>query len=489
VVSRASPVDAARVSAISLKRFLSLLRIPPLVALVLAAGIILSLGIAAYAENGYRRLEGANRQLAVALELQTSLLATQALVVSAEAGQRGYMLTGRREYLEPYNTAVPQINAAMTELSELLVANGTVGQREIASRFNNLVGKKLAELEAAVSLYDKQGAGAAQALMDTGIGKRTMDEIRKEVADLTQTHRQTIDGARARWNADIFFARIGMLLMTAFTIALAVVVWVLVRRDEATHAARRAALAEDRARLEAEIEERTAELVELSNHLQLVREEEKSKLARDIHDELGGILVAAKMDVTWAQSRIKGANAEASGRLERALKALDDGVQIKRRIIEELRPTLLDNLGLSAALEWQVHEVCDRAGIACEIGTPDDDSTIPPPVSIALYRILQESLTNVVKYAHAKQVTVDLAVTDDSVMLLVEDNGVGIPEQAQHNRLSHGITGMRQRVTALGGEFAVRRRPEGGTTIEVNIPLVPPVRGAAVVQARLPQPA
>jgi len=474
---------------VSVKRLVSLLRIPPLVALVLATGIVLSVVIAVYAENGYRRLEGANRQLAVALELQTSLLATQALVVSAEAGQRGYMLTGRPEYLEPYNTAVPQITSAMTQLGELLVATGTVGQREIANRFNSLVGKKLAEMEASISLYDKQGPEAAQALMDTGIGKRTMDDIRKEVADLTQAHRQTIEGARARWDDDIFFARIGMLLMTAFTIALAAVVWILVRRDAAAHEARRAALAHDRARLKFEIDERTAELVELSNHLQLVREDEKAKLARDIHDELGGILVAAKMDVTWAQSRIHDANADASARLERALKALEEGVQIKRRIVEELRPTLLDNLGLSAALEWQVHEVCDRAGLACEIGTPDDDSAIPPQVSIALYRILQESLTNVIKYASAKQVTVDLAVADDSVMLLVEDNGIGIPDHVQHNRLSHGITGMRQRVTALGGEFAVRRRPEGGTTIEVNIPLVPPVRAAMTAPAALPQPA
>lgn len=453
----------------------SFLRIPPLVALVLAAGMVLSLGIALYAENGYRRLEDANRQLAVAQELQTSLLGTLALVVNAEAAQRGYLLTGRREYLEPYNEAIPLITASMSQLSELLVANGTAGQREIASRFNGLVGKKLAEMEATLALFDRQGPGSAQALIETGIGRRTMDDIRKEVADLTSTHRRNVTGARDRWDNDIFFARIGMMLMTAFTIALLVVVWILVRRDMREHEARRAALAHERARLEAEVNERTAELAELSNHLQLVREEEKSKLARDIHDELGGILVSAKMDVTWAQERVGKADPVAAGKLDRALKALDDGVQIKRRIIEELRPTLLDNLGLGAALEWQVHQVCDRAGLACEITVPDDDSAIPPAASIALYRILQESLTNVVKYAKAKQVAVDLAIADGSVMLLVEDDGVGIPERAQHNRLSHGISGMRQRVASLGGQFDVRRRPEGGTRIEVHIPLAPPV--------------
>ncbi len=221
------------------------------------------------------------------------------------------------------------------------------------------------------------------------------------------------------------------------------------------------------------MEERTAELSELSNHLQVVREEEKSKLARDIHDELGGILVSAKMDVAWVEKRMKSRDAESAVKLERALQALDDGVQIKRRIIEELRPTLLDNLGLSAAVDWQVHEICDRAGLKCTIATPPDESAIPPSVSIAIYRIVQEALTNIVKYARARTVNVELGTSGDTLTLLIEDDGVGISPGAQSNHLSHGIAGMRQRVRALHGEFAIARRAEGGTMIEVNIPIAP----------------
>jgi signal transduction histidine kinase len=136
-----------------------------------------------------------------------------------------------------------------------------------------------------------------------------------------------------------------------------------------------------------------------------------------------------------------------------------------------LRPTLLDNLGLSAALDWQVHEICDRAELDCTIATPKDDSTITPQISIALYRILQEALTNVVKYARARHVSIDLGLTADTVTLLIEDDGVGIADDAQANLLSHGIAGMRQRVRALHGEFNITRRAEGGTVVEVNIPL------------------
>ncbi len=437
----------------------------------LVLGIIASLAIAVYAELGYRRLESANRQLSVAMAMQATVHQTQALITDAETGQRGFLLTGKDEYLEPYKAAIPKIEGEFSKLRELLVESGTAADRDRADRLNNLVGKKLLELEAVIALYQKDGADSALALMNTGIGRRTMDTIRAEVEAISATQRKQMDDADYRWSRDIQFARVGMMVVTALTIALFLVVWALARRDTRQRDATRRAVQLENQRLETLVEKRTASLSELSNHLQVVREEERSKLARDIHDELGGILVSAKMDMAWVDSRIKGRDVEASAKIERAMQALDEGVQIKRRIIEELRPTLLDNLGLSAALDWQIHEICDRAGLGCSIATPADDSAIPASVSIALFRIVQEALTNIVKYARAKNVSVDLGMTADTITLLVEDDGIGIPDDAQNNLLSHGISGMRQRVRALHGEFSIVRRAEGGTLIEVGIPL------------------
>jgi signal transduction histidine kinase len=422
------------------------------------------------AELGYRRLESANRQMATAVEMQATVNETLALIVDAETGQRGYLLTGKEEYLAPYTAAVPKFEGVFRKLRELVEKGGSETQRDSVGHFTGSIGKKLAELEASIALFRKDGTQAAQALLDTGIGKRMMEEIRAEAQSMVASHRRQVDEATGRWANDIAFARVGMQSVTALTVALLLVVWLLARRDAQQRELRRFHTQQEKQRLEALVEERTLEMSELSNHLQLVREDEKSKLARDIHDELGGILVSAKMDVAWAENRIKNRDPEAASKLERALEALDSGVDIKRRIIEELRPTLLDNLGLSAALDWQVHEICDRAGLKCAIETPEDDSTIPPPVSITLYRILQEALTNIVKYARAKHVSVDLGVTEDSITLLIEDDGIGIPDGAQHNLLSHGIAGMRQRVRALHGEFAISRGAERGTIIEVNLP-------------------
>ena len=445
--------------------------LPYKIVIPLVLGIVASLAIVVYAEFGFRRLDAANRQLGVALEMQASLYETLSLVVDAETGQRGYLLTGREEYLRPYTAAIPRIDESMHRLREILVEHGTVAQRDALGRVSALVGKKAAEIEASLALYRKEGPAVAQALMDTGIGKRTMDEIRAEVDGMVATHRRQLDAATQRWVADIAFARVGMEVMTAFTVALLLIIWLLAARDARQREQLRRTIQDDKQRLETVVEERTAALSELSNHLQVVREEEKSKLARDMHDELGGILVSAKMDVAWVEKRLKDRDREAATKLQRALQALDDGVQIKRRIIEELRPTLLDNLGLSAALDWQVHEICDRAGLKCTVSTPADDASIAPHVAIALYRVLQEALTNIVKYARAKNVNVDLGIAPDNLTLLIEDDGIGIPVDAQTDRLSHGIVGMRQRVKALHGEFSIARRGEGGTLIEVNIPL------------------
>jgi signal transduction histidine kinase len=447
------------------------LALPLKVVVPLVLGIIVSLAIVVYAEFGYRRLESANQQMSTALHVETTLNAALALIVDAETGQRGYLLTGNAEYLTPYNNALPKVDGVFRELRELLVQHGSAPQRESLGRLNRLTGKRLSELESAIALYKKDGMEAAAALLDTGIGRRTMDEIRTEVANMAALNRRQVAEATSRWASDIAFARLGMQSMTAFTVALLLVVWLLARRDAQQREAHRDSIVEDKQRLEELVEERTIELSELSNYLQVIREDEKTKLARDLHDELGGILVGAKMDVQWVGDRMSESNPESAAKLRRALQALDDAVQIKRRIIEDLRPTLLDNLGLSAALEWQVHDICDRSGLDCTIATPKDDAAITPQVSIALYRILQEALTNIVKYAHARHVSVDLGLTTDTVTLLIEDDGVGIADDAQGNLLSHGIAGMRQRVRALHGEFAITRRAEGGTVVEVNIPL------------------
>jgi signal transduction histidine kinase len=446
-------------------------RLPRLIAFPLVLGIIAALALLIFAELGYQRLESAAQRVAASLELQSALYEAQSLVVDAEAGQRGFLLTGRDEYLVPYREAQPKLDQTLTRVRELTRTIGTPELRDGAARLQTLTGKKLAEMEAILALNERSGRDVAFELLNTGIGRRTMDAIRAEVALMVQQQREVWSEGAARWANDLAVIRIGLQAMTAFTIVLLIVVWMLIRRDTAHRQQENLRLAGEQARLETLVEERTAELSELSNYLQTVREDEKTRIARELHDEMGGILVGAKMDVAAAQKAFNKADPQADARLARALKSLDDGIAVKRRIIEDLRPTLLDNLGLGAALDWLVRGTCERAGLKCSINLDERADALPPEQSIAIYRIVQEALTNVIKYAKAENVTVDLIRAPGTVSLSFADDGVGLPDDALSNHLSHGIAGIRQRVRALHGDFTIRGTPGEGTLIDVELPV------------------
>ena len=446
-------------------------RIPRLIALPLVLGILAALGLLIFAELGNQRLESAAQRVAASLELQSALYEAPSLVVDAEAGQRGFLLTGRDEYLVPYREAQPKIDQAMTRVRELTRTIGTPELRDSASRLSTLIGRKLAEMEAVLALNERSGRDVAFELLNTGIGRRTMDATRAEVGLMVQQQREVWSEGVTRWTRDLAIIRVGLQAMTAFTIVLLIVLWMLVRRHTTHREHERARLASEQARLESVVDERTAELSELSNYLQSVREDEKARIARELHDEMGGILVGAKMDVAAVQKAVGKTDPQTGARLERVLKSLDDGIAVKRRITEDLRPTLLDNLGLGAALDWLVRGTCERAGLECSLNLDELADALQPEQSIAIYRIVQEALTNVLKYARAKRVTVDLVRSPGGVSLSFADDGVGLPGDAQSNHLSHGISGIRQRVRALHGEFSIRGTPGEGTLIDVHLPV------------------
>ena len=449
--------------------------------LPLVLGVVVSLSILGFAELGYRRLEFANAAMGTALEMEAAVNETLALIGDAETGQRGFLLTGDPAYLAPYRAALPKLTSALDRLRSLTNAAGTDAMSNHAGQLATLIGGKLTELQTTLAVNERDGHDAALGVVNTGLGRKQMDDIRNEAQAILHELHNSANNGSARWSQDIEYGRVGMLAMTGFTVGLLIVVGVLARREIVGREDKRQSLVEERERLEREVNMRTAELSELSNYLQTVREEEKSRLSRDIHDELGGILVGAKMDVAWVAERLRGRDQEAAEKLRRALVMLDEGVEMKRRIIEELRPTLLDNLGLASAIDWQVRQVCDRAGLQCTLNLEEADIDLPPEIAIALYRIVQEALTNVVKYAKARHVDVELVQDAEGLSLVLQDDGIGLPTGADTNALSHGISGMRQRVRALGGEFNIRGKPRAGTTLEVHIPVRRPTPAAAPV--------
>jgi protein-histidine pros-kinase len=230
-------------------------------------------------------------------------------------------------------------------------------------------------------------------------------------------------------------------------------------------------LAERQAQLERVVKKRTEDLTDLSTHLQAMAEKERSALAHELHDELGGLLVAARMDVSWIEERVGGAYPELMGHFRRLQEALQEGVDLKRRVVENLRPTLLDNLGLLPALRWQVADSCGRAGLRCIESYPREELRLIPEASIAIFRIVQESLTNILKHAQASNVEVSIETQAESLVVTVRDDGVGLSDARREALQSHGLAAMRHRATALGGELRISRLAARGTQVEARLPL------------------
>lgn len=220
---------------------------------------------------------------------------------------------------------------------------------------------------------------------------------------------------------------------------------------------------------ESPVDLRARELSALSSHLQAVSEREKSELARNLHDELGGLLTAAKMDLSWLQSRVP--QPALQERLAQLGAVLDEAMDLKRRVVEDLRPSLLDHFGLPTALRAHVESACVQAGLRADLTLPEDGAPMSRDAAIALFRIVQEGITNIIRHAGAHSVTLRFHVEADACRLVLSDDGHGFDANDPGFRWSHGIMGMRQRVHALGGRFEIDSIPGAGTTVRVTVPV------------------
>jgi signal transduction histidine kinase len=224
---------------------------------------------------------------------------------------------------------------------------------------------------------------------------------------------------------------------------------------------------------------RAEQLTALSHHLLAVSEQEKASLARELHDELGSNLTAIRLDLLVVLEKVKHKDPGLTEDLRKTLELLKKTYGIKRRIIENLHPGTLENLGLAVAVRTFGNEVAQRSGLQIDVDMDEDMTGIDAERAIAMYRIVQESLTNTVKYAKARRVVISLIRDGKGLLLRIADDGVGFAEGALGKSKSHGIVGMHERAMLLGGVFHIDN--DQGTRIEVFLPnrVVSPLRRQA----------
>lgn len=224
----------------------------------------------------------------------------------------------------------------------------------------------------------------------------------------------------------------------------------------------------ERKRNEQELQEHQSRLRELAEFLQTVREEERSRIARELHDELGQSLTALRIDLNWLRGKCGGAGEAVGERLGASLGLVERTVEAVRRISEDLRPRMLDDLGLAAAVEHHAARFSERTGIAVDLAMNREEFDLDGRTATAIFRVVQEALTNIARHAGASRATVRIDESDDSIQLAIEDDGRGLVQDA--GRKTFGLLGMRERIKMLGGELEIAGAPGRGTRIEARIP-------------------
>lgn len=433
------------------------------VAFLVAA--VAALAMFAISETSYQRSTSEIDLLGERGAARVQLNAVAKDLRDAESGQRGYLLTGNADHLQPYRDAGVDLHKAVAWLRRHYA-----GDAEAAATLEQLAvaaDRKLEELAATIALFDQKRESQWRDAIGAEGGHARMDDIRQRIDALLDREGMAVVEGRDAVYRTLRLNRIGVTAMAALSL---LALFMYLRQSAALARATSAESGRtttERDRLEAEVAARTRELRELARHLQTVREDERSLLARELHDELGALLTAAKLDAARLKSRLGKNMPEALERLQHLNDTLNGGIALKRRIIEDLRPSSLSNLGLVAALEILLREFGDRSEL--EIDSQLVQVELTPARQLTVYRLVQEALTNIAKYAKAERVGVVLDNSDaETVRVTVRDDGVGFEPSA--TATTHGLFGMRFRVEAEGGTMRIDSAPGRGTAIDAVLP-------------------
>jgi len=439
---------------------------PPKMAVSLLLAALAALALVGINEAGYRQSTRALADIGEAQKVRATLNLILQNMLDAETGQRGYLLTGEASYRQPYDAAVKQVDGHLATLRQLYAERPA--ERTQLAELSKHVLRKIAEMDMSVRLRQDGKDDAWKFVITTDVGREEMDAIRRSALDLVAVSNKTLHESQVQVMKSLRLARIG----TAIVALAAFFAFFLYLRQ--THALRsigerqQETLQRERNALEDEVRDRTASLAELATHLQDVRETERGYLARELHDELGSLLTAAKLDVARLKSRLLDAP-DATQRLQHLTELLNSGIALKRRIIEDLRPSSLSNLGLVASLEILGREFAERSGIQVQMAL--EPVVMDESRQLTIYRMVQESLTNIGKYAEATEATIVLKNYANHVIVEVADNGKGFEPRRVHPS-THGLAGMRHRVEAARGRLTISSTPGRGTRLSAMLPTV-----------------
>ena len=433
--------------------------------LVFPIACLAALAMLFVSEGSYWQSVGTLDKLGVIGGTSRAINNLQSSILAAEAGQRGYLLTGRGEYLQPYEIAVVEIDRSLHELDKYYKTNPESAAS--LQKLREISVTKLSELALTIQLQQDGRLEASREIVLSNIGREKMEAIRVLGDKLLAVEAAQVEVNRTDIYQTLLKRRIGIAALCAVGL---LGIFLYLRQNSALkkreHDFQDIVQARND-RLEVEVVQRTAQLTELTHHLLTAREDERNRLARNLHDDLGALLTSAKLDAARIKSRLAAKAPEALGLLAHLVETLNSSIALGRRIIEDLRPSSLTDLGLVPTLEILARDFSEHSTVLVHCALAPVN--LRPSAELMVYRLVQEAITNITKYANAKNVWVTLGALQGQVQVSVRDDGVGFDPNVVSGSV-YGLVGMRFRVQAEGGHLTVVSAKGQGVHLQASLP-------------------
>jgi signal transduction histidine kinase len=445
---------------------------------MLAMAMVVTMLSVIYSDSWIQTLD---RQSAMIWNIRTNIMTLHDLktnLYKAESAQRGYLYTRREAYVEPFNKAMNDAREDIDKI-ETLIIHTSSGKEQVEGRdwlkaISASLEAKAAEMKVTLNLMKTGKPREAKQVTDLDEGlvemKRFMDYtdfvIKKQNEKLAEKELQ-------RQNT-IAIARLSIVIGAIILIFLVVLVIRQLLKEIKIKSELQQRVLQENALYEIKLGEQTKLLRSLAFDYQADVERERQKLARELHDELGSIFTATKMDISWVIKKIKDIDldiaTEITTKLRKTSTYLDQGIEYKRNIVQELHPSILTTFGFWPALQSLINDAADRNQWQLTLNLPDENTKLNETLSLVIYRIVQETLNNANKYAKATQISVDMIIDSQHIKLEIEDNGVGM-DMKTLNGNTHGLSGMKHRVLAIGGHIEIVSEPGAGVLTRVILPM------------------
>jgi len=418
-------------------------------------------------------------------EVRSNILTLHQLkanLYKAESSQRGYLFTQRDIYVQPFKNALKDARENIDVIESKMRNNAP--EQPLENAHNELdwlkaisanLEAKAAEMKVTLSLSQTGKTREARQVMNLDEGVLEMRKFMENTDTLIEKQFILLDDLIAARKGTINLARISLFIGALILITLMVLVIKQLLAEIAIKSELQLRLAKENESYERRALQQSVLLRSLALDYQADVERERQKLSRELHDELGSIFTATKMDLAWTIKKLKTCEPKELGvelvdKLLKTSNYVDQGIQYQRHIVQELHPAMLSTFGFWPALTSLIEDAAERNHWKLTLSLPDQNTQLNETISLIAYRIVQETLNNANKYAQATAVTVNVMLDESHVKLEIEDNGVGVNMEALSNN-THGLSGMRNRVLAIGGHFEINSALGKGVFTRALIPL------------------